>query len=162
MTCQLVSLYIERKQKRKLGSTFLKPEKESWGTQRKRKEKNRDIEKRIVCLPKFLTLGFYPASNLKVLVNILLVAKGAVIMEKISEYDFFKTGKDAKGESKTKRAKRWIRCRDAIERYGVSRPTIMAWAKSSGALSKIDATVLIDMEVLDKYVERYRVEGEIY
>ncbi len=83
-------------------------------------------------------------------------------MEKISEYDFFKTGKDVKGESKTKRAKRWIRCRDAIERYGVSRPTIMAWAKSSGALSKIDATVLIDMEVLDKYVESYRVEGEIY
>ncbi len=36
-------------------------------------------------------------------------------MEKISEYDFFKTGKDTK-ESKTKRAKRYIRCRDAIER----------------------------------------------
>ncbi len=82
-------------------------------------------------------------------------------MEKISEYDFFATGKDVK-ESKTKRAKRWIRCRDAIERYGVSRPTIMAWAASSGALSKIDATVLIDMEVLDKFVESYRVEGEIY
>ena len=83
-------------------------------------------------------------------------------MERENEYDFFLNGKDIKGESKTQRAKRWIRCRDAIERYGVSRPTIMAWAKSSGSLLKIEKTVLIDIETLDKFIESYRVEGEIY
>lgn len=55
-----------------------------------------------------------------------------------------------------------MRCKEAIERYGVSRPTVMNWAVDSGALLRIDATILIDTEVLDNYVESFRVSGGVY
>ena len=44
----------------------------------------------------------------------------------------------------------------------MSRPTIMNWATDSGALIKIDATVLIDSETIDRYIEGFRITGGVY
>lgn len=89
--------------------------------------------------------------------------KGDSEMSKIgTEYDFFKNDK-TRNETKTDRTKKkWLRCKEATVRYGVSRPTIMNWATDSGALIKIDATVLIDSETIDRYIEGFRIPGEVY
>lgn len=38
----------------------------------------------------------------------------------------------------------------------------MKWALQSGALLKNDATVLIDSEAMDNYLEGFRVPGGVY
>ncbi len=79
-----------------------------------------------------------------------------------TEYDFFKNDK-SRNETKTDRTKKkWLRCKEATVKYGVSRPTIMNWALESGSLLKIDATVLIDSETMDKYLEGFRIPGGVY
>lgn len=55
-----------------------------------------------------------------------------------------------------------VRCKEATARYGVRRPTIMNWATDSGALIKIDSTVLIDSETIDRYIEGFRIPGGVY
>lgn len=89
--------------------------------------------------------------------------KGDSEMSKMgTEYDFFKNDK-TRNETKTDRTKKkWLRCKEATVRYGVSRPTIMNWATDSGALIKIDATVLIDSETIDRYIEGFRIPGGVY
>ena len=78
------------------------------------------------------------------------------------ERDYFsKAFRNMEGDNKEK-AKKWIRCREAVERYGVSRPTVMRWAEDSGALFRIDNTILIDCEALDNYVESFRLPGGVY
>ena len=69
-------------------------------------------------------------------------------------------GYTEKKQDRTK--KKWLRCKEATVRYGVSRPTIMNWATDSGALIKIDATVLIDSETIDRYIEGFRIPGGVY
>ena len=79
-----------------------------------------------------------------------------------NEYDFFRNDR-TRNETKTDRTKKkWLRCKEATARYGVSRPTIMNWASDSGALIKIDATVLIDSETIDRYIEGFRIPGGVY
>lgn len=79
-----------------------------------------------------------------------------------TEYDFFKN-EEGHTETKTDRTKKkWLRCKEATVKYGVSRPTIMNWALDSGSLLKIDATVLIDSETMDRYLEGFRVPGGVY
>lgn len=79
-----------------------------------------------------------------------------------TEYDFFKNDK-TRNEVKTERTKKkWLRCKEATLKYGVSRPTIMKWALESGALLKNDATILIDSETMDIYLESFRVPGGVY
>ena len=65
-----------------------------------------------------------------------------------------------RSETKTAKAKKkWIRCKEAMKMYEVSRPTIMKWAGDAGGLLKIDATVLIDPEAVDRYLETFRIPG---
>ena len=79
-----------------------------------------------------------------------------------NEYDFFRNDK-TRNETKTDRTKKkWLRCKEATVRYGVSRPTIMNWATDSGALIKIYSTVLIDSEMIDRYIEGFRIPGGVY
>ena len=79
-----------------------------------------------------------------------------------TEYDFFKNDK-TRNETKTDRTKKkWLRCKEATVKYGVSRPTIMNWAADSGALVRIDATILIDSEIIDRYIEGFRSPGGVY
>ncbi len=54
---------------------------------------------------------------------------------------------------------KFARVKDAIEIYHVSRPTIMKMAAESGALYKIDATILINLPILDEYLETFRIPG---
>ena len=75
-------------------------------------------------------------------------------------YDFFKTGKDQ--AAKKNSTKKWLRCKEATLRYGVSRPTIMSWAKVSGSLLRIEDTILIDSEKMDDFIESFRIPCEIY
>lgn len=80
-----------------------------------------------------------------------------------TEYDFFRKDYNARNETKTDRLKKkWLRCKEATIKYGVSRTTIMKWALQSGALLKNDATVLIDSEAMDNYLEGFRVPGGVY
>ena len=77
------------------------------------------------------------------------------------QYDFFDKSKDYT-ETKTDRTtKKWIRVKEAQRRYSVSRTTVMKWAMLSGALHKIDTTNLIDSEVMELYIESFRVPGEV-
>lgn len=89
--------------------------------------------------------------------------KGDSEMSKMgTEYDFFKNDK-TRNETKTDRTKKkWLRCKEATVKYGVSRPTIMNWAADSGALVRIDATILIDSEIIDRYIEGFRIPGGVY
>ncbi len=77
------------------------------------------------------------------------------------QYDFFDKSKNYT-EIKTDRTKkRWVRYSEAMKRYSVSRPTITSWAVVSGARHKIGGAVLIDTEIIDKYLETFRIPGEI-
>ena len=79
-----------------------------------------------------------------------------------SAYDYFKH-KSSRMETKTDRTrKKYIRCKEATRRYGVSRPTIMRWAESSGSLLRVNATILIDTETMDNFIEGYRIPGGAY
>jgi hypothetical protein len=80
----------------------------------------------------------------------------------VSEYDYFKNENGHKDTIVEKTRKKWIRCKEATVRYGVSRPTIMHWAEDSGALFRIDATILIDSETMDDYIESFRIPGGVY
>lgn len=79
----------------------------------------------------------------------------------MAEYDFFDSNKKYDDSQVKRNRKKWIRCKEATDRYGVSRPTIMNWATESGALFKIDATVLIDSELMDRFIEGFRVPGGV-
>ena len=77
------------------------------------------------------------------------------------QYDFFDKRRNYT-ETKTERTKKkWLRCPEAMKRYSVSRPTITSWAVVSGARHKIGGAVLIDTEIIDKYLETFRIPGEI-
>lgn len=79
----------------------------------------------------------------------------------MTEYDFFDSNKKYDESKSTRNRKKWIRCKEATTRYGVSRPTVMSWATESGALYKIDATILIDSEVMDRFIEGFRIPGGV-
>lgn len=67
--------------------------------------------------------------------------------------------KEMTDEEKHDPRQKFARVKDAIEIYHVSRPTIMKMAAESGALYKIDATVLINLQILDEYLETFRIPG---
>lgn len=62
-------------------------------------------------------------------------------------------------EEKHSPKQKFVRPKEAVEIYHVSRTTIMKMAVNSGALYKIDATVLINLPVLDEYLESFRIPG---
>ncbi len=81
-------------------------------------------------------------------------------MSKFDEYDYFKD--DGNRESRVSPKKRkWIRCREGVEMYSVSRPKLIAMAKEAGAAYKVDATILIDTERFENYLESFRIPGRV-
>lgn len=89
--------------------------------------------------------------------------KGDSEMSKMgTEYDFFENEKGYTEKKQDRTKKKWLRCKEATVKYGVSRPTIMNWAADAGALIRIDATILIDSETIDRYIEGFRVPGGVY
>lgn len=65
------------------------------------------------------------------------------------------------GEQKHDPRAKFARAKEAVEIYHVSRPTLMRMAIDSGALYKVNATVLINLEILDDYLETFRIPGEM-
>jgi len=84
-------------------------------------------------------------------------------MSKLSlkEYDYFKDENEREEVKDEPVKKKWIRCREGVEMYSMSRPTIMAIASDAGALYKINATVLIDTETFENYMESFRVPAGV-
>ncbi len=79
-----------------------------------------------------------------------------------AEYDFFNKDKKHTEKKTVRTDKKWIRCKEATAKYGVSRPTIMDWAEEAGAVTKMRKTILIDSEDVDRYVEAHRMPGGVY
>lgn len=80
-----------------------------------------------------------------------------------NEYDFFKKSdtERIRSEKKQMTKKKWIRCKEGMDLYSVSRPKLVRLAREEGAAYKLDGVILIDTEVLDRYLETFRIPGEM-
>ena len=71
-----------------------------------------------------------------------------------SEYDYFHDKRDRVTKNEPKK---WIRYKEALEIYPVSRGTLTRWAEECNAVLDMDGSKLLDAELLEKYVESKRV-----
>lgn len=55
--------------------------------------------------------------------------------------------------------RKYIRCKEAIEVYGMGRTKLTQLAREAGAVIKIDSTLLIDVEAFDRFLEAFRLKG---
>lgn len=62
-----------------------------------------------------------------------------------------------KSSQKTKQNKRLVRYREGAEMYSMGMNKFQALAKDAGAVLKIDRLVLVDLNMLDQYLESFRV-----
>lgn len=72
-----------------------------------------------------------------------------------SEYDFFHSPK--KEQREEKKRKEWIRAKEGVEIYSMSRPKLVRLAREAGAVYKIDGTLLINARKLEEYLEMFRI-----
>lgn len=56
-----------------------------------------------------------------------------------------------------KQKKRLVRYKDGAEMYSMGMNKFQTVAKDAGAVLKIDRLVLVDLDVLDQYLESFRV-----
>ena len=56
--------------------------------------------------------------------------------------------------------KRFVRYKTGAELYDVSQSTFEKWAKEAGAVCKVGKAVIVDCEVLDRYLETFRLPAE--
>ena len=84
-------------------------------------------------------------------------------MSRLSSGELSRSGlvDDTRHETKVSKRTKWIRCKDAVERYSIGRTKITELALEAGAYLKIDRTVLIDMDTLDRFIETFRCRGSI-
>ena len=54
--------------------------------------------------------------------------------------------------------KRLVRYKEGAEMYSVGLNKFQTLAKDAGAILKIDRIVLVDLELLDQYLESFRVK----
>ena len=66
---------------------------------------------------------------------------------------------DSCHDTSVSKRKKWIRCREGVERYSIGRTKLTELAKEAGAVLKIDSTLLIDVETFDRFIETFRVRG---
>lgn len=79
----------------------------------------------------------------------------------LNDYDYFKPVDEREEVSSKVIKKKWIRCKEAVVTYSMSRPTIMALATDAGALYKINGTVLIDADKFENYMETFRIPARL-
>ena len=60
--------------------------------------------------------------------------------------------------SKVVNKKRLVRYKEGAEMYIVGMNKFQTLAKDAGAILKIDRIVLVDLDVLDQYLESFRVK----
>ena len=75
------------------------------------------------------------------------------------EYDYFH---DKMDRVTKKEQKKWIRYKEALKIYPVSRGTLTKWAEECNAVLDMDGSKLLDAERLEKYVESKRVNGGVW
>lgn len=56
------------------------------------------------------------------------------------------------------RKKRLVRYKEGAEMYSVGMNKFQTLAKDAGAILKIDRIVLVDLDILDQYLESFRVK----
>lgn len=54
--------------------------------------------------------------------------------------------------------KRLVRYREGAEMYSMGRDKFQIVAREAGAIIKLDRLVLVDLDVLDEYLESFRVK----
>jgi len=59
-----------------------------------------------------------------------------------------------------KEKKRFVRYKTGAEIYDVCQSTFEKWAKEAGAVCKVGKAVIVDCEVLDRYLEAFRLPAE--
>lgn len=64
-------------------------------------------------------------------------------------------------EDKKISRRKFIRVKEGVEKYNISRPTLMKLALESGAMIKIESTILLDDQVLEKYIESFRIPASV-
>lgn len=79
----------------------------------------------------------------------------------MKEYDFFNPDVDRKKIVVEPHEKKWIRCKEAVVRYSLSRPTVCKIACDCNALFKIDGTLLIDVKQMDDYIQSFMIPGGV-
>lgn len=57
--------------------------------------------------------------------------------------------------------KRFMRIREAVEEYHISKTKITQLARESGALIQIDRTYLIDVAQFEKFIRTFQIPGAI-
>ena len=62
-----------------------------------------------------------------------------------------------KKNQKTKQDKWLVRYKEGAEMYSMGLNKFQSLAKDAGALLKIDRLVLVDLDMLDQYLESFRV-----
>lgn len=78
----------------------------------------------------------------------------------MKELDFL-TSEEFSREMKNDGSKKWIRSSEAVKRYSMSRPTIVSIARDAGSVYKINGALLINTEILDFYLESFRLPGVV-
>lgn len=56
--------------------------------------------------------------------------------------------------------KRFVRYKNGAKLYDVCQSTFEKWAKEAGAVCKVGKAVIVDCEVLDRYLETFRIPAE--
>lgn len=56
--------------------------------------------------------------------------------------------------------KRFVRYKTGAKLYDVCQSTFEKWAKEAGAVCKVGKAVIVDCEVLDRYLETFRLPAE--
>ena len=54
--------------------------------------------------------------------------------------------------------KRLVRYKEGAEMYSMGMNKFQTLAKDAGAILKIDRMVLVDLDIFDQYLERFRVQ----
>ena len=54
--------------------------------------------------------------------------------------------------------RKFVRYKEGAELYSMSLCHFKGFAREAGAVSKINGTVLVDTDILDKYIEYFRVK----
>ena len=61
-------------------------------------------------------------------------------------------------KSQAPRRSKYVRYKEGAELYSMSLCHFKGFAREAGAVSKINGTVLVDTDILDKYIEYFRVK----
>ncbi len=57
--------------------------------------------------------------------------------------------------------KRFIRCRQGVELYNMSRPQFVKLAIEAGAAYKINSMILVDKNIFEQYLDTFKIPAQM-